>query len=154
MPSKLDQLVSYDNLIWAWEKVHKYYTSVDTWFDEVRVSAFESRLQAELHSIAADLQERRYLTHPLQLLPQPKKPGRDGKLQLRQAFLVDVRDQVATVAYANVIGGELDARMPTWSYGNRLYRSLRRVEEGHFERTNIGPYRNSSGEIYRRWGQS
>ncbi len=154
MPSAFDQLISYDNLIWAWEKVRRYYNSVDTWLDEIRISAFESRLQSELYSIAADLRAKRYRTRPLKLLPQPKKSGRDGKPQLRQAFLVDVRDQVATVAYANVIGGELDEQMPTWSYGNRLFRSLRRVEAGAFERTNIGPYRNSSGEIYRRWGQS
>jgi hypothetical protein len=153
MPDKLDQLVSYDNLMWAWEKVRKYYSSVDTWLDEIRISAFESRLQRELFSIAQDLREKKYRTRSLKLLPQPKKPGRDKKPQLRQAFLVDVRDQVATVAYANIVGGELDEQMPNWSYGNRLFRSLRRIGTGSYQHTNIGPYRNSSGEIYRRWGQ-
>ena len=92
---------------------------------------------------------------PLRPLPFPKNPGADGKPRLRQLFQVAVRDQVAWTAVVNVVGPHLDSKMPAWSYGNRLYRSIWVEEDSDgVKRRKIGRYRHSSGYIYLPFKQS
>ena len=88
----------------------------------------------------------------MRIVPQPKKPDKQGNPRLRQYFEVAVRDQVAWTAVATVLGPELDRKMPTWSYGNRLYRAAWYEEEPAEQgapQLNLGPYRHASGHLYR-----
>ncbi|HXP79411.1 MAG TPA: RNA-directed DNA polymerase [Verrucomicrobiae bacterium] len=105
--------------------------------------------------IARDFLYGTYQNKPLKLLPQPKMES-DGKIAVRQAFWVSVRDQVSWLAYVNVVGSDLDYQMPAWSYGNRLYRSLI-VDQPEAEgKLHVlpGPYRNARGLIYRKFQHS
>jgi hypothetical protein len=120
--SSLDRLTSRDNLYWAWGKVRRYYRTMDAWSDEVSIAEFESNLEAELANIRRQFVAGRYRISPLRPLPQPKKADSRERPQVRQAFWVTVADQVAWIAVVNVIGPSLEAKMPMWSYGNRLYR--------------------------------
>lgn len=152
--TRLELLTLHENLLWAWEKVHAYYRSFDGWFDELEVAEFELSLTSKLEGIARDFARQRYRLRPLRPLPQPKRKDHEGVPQTRQAFWVSVRDQVAWTAYLNVIGPELDAAMPTWSYGNRLYRSIWSDDTEERPKLRIGRYRNTSGQIYRPFRQS
>jgi hypothetical protein len=143
-----------ENLYWAWEKVRRFYRSMDGWYDELAVAKFEANLEQELRRIAKDFDSGRYRMQPLRPLPQPKKPDASGNPKTRQAFWFTVRDQVAWTAYMNVVGPPLDQLMPPWSYGNRLYRSVWRDDAGERSKLHLGRYRNSSGQIYRSFRHS
>lgn len=85
----------------------------------------------------------------------PKNPDDDGNPRVRQYFHFRVRDQVAWTAAVNVLGRYVDAQMPVWSYGNRLFRSAWIEEDIHGNKIRkIGPYRHSSGRIYRPFQQA
>ncbi|MDX2267516.1 MAG: RNA-directed DNA polymerase [Bryobacter sp.] len=152
--TRFELLTLHENLLWAWEKVRAYYQSFDGWFDELEVAEFELSLTSELKGIARDFARQRYRIRPLRPLPQPKRKDHEGVPQTRQSFWVSVRDQVAWTAYLNVIGPELDAAMPTWSYGNRLYRSFWSDDTEERPKLRIGRYRNASGQMYRPFRQS
>lgn len=146
-----------ENLLWAWRKVRRCYRMADGLYDQAEVAAFELNLEAELAAIRHDFATGNWKNRPVRLVPQPKKPDKDGKPQLRQYFEIAVRDQVAWVALVNVLGPELDQKMPAWSYGNRLYRAAWYEEEsveGRHSRLNIGPYRHSAGYLYRHFKHS
>ena len=85
----------------------------------------------------------------------PKNPDADGNARVRQYFNFSIRDQVVWVAVVNILGPLVDAQMPHWSYGNRLFRSawIEEDEDG-VKRRKIGPYRHSSGRIYRPFQQA
>jgi hypothetical protein len=102
-----EALVFPENLYWAWEKVRRFYRSIDGWYDELAVAKFEANLEPELRRIANDFKRGRYRMQPLRPLPQPKKADKDGNPQTRQAFWVAVRDQVAWIAYMNIVGPRL-----------------------------------------------
>ena len=149
------QLCSYENLFWAWQKIRNYYSATETWYDEHEFRDFELRLRESLLDIASDFLSESYRTKPLKPLPQPKLES-DGKIAIRQAFWVSVRDQVSWLAYINVVGPDLDYEMPAWSYGNRLYRSLIVQEPATEGKLHVlpGPYRNTRGLTYRKFQHS
>ncbi|MFB0872150.1 MULTISPECIES: hypothetical protein [unclassified Sphingobium] len=150
-------LLMPENLLWAWRKVRRCYRMADGLFDQAEIAAFELNLEAELASIRHDFETGNWRNRPIRLVPQPKKPGKDGKPRLRQYFEVAVRDQVAWIALVNVLGPELDQKMPAWSYGNRLYRAAwyeEETAEGRHSKLNIGPYRHSAGYLYRHFKHS
>ncbi|MDB5406371.1 MAG: hypothetical protein JWL84_1283 [Rhodospirillales bacterium] len=154
--SRIRELVAgRENLTWAWQKARRLYESADGSVNFGEVAAFELDLERNLRSIAHDFLDLSYCLHRLALIPQPKKPDKYGNPRLRQSFHVSVRDQVAWIALVNVIGPTLDSRMPAWSYGHRLYKAawFEEKDEGlsHLE---IGPYRHSSGNLYRRFKHS
>lgn len=152
-----DLLQLPETLLWAWRKVKRCYQSADSLYDQAELAAFGLNLEAELEAIRADFAVGRWATQPLRLVPQPKKPKKDGHPRLRQYFEVAVRDQVAWTAIATVLGPELDRRMPAWSYGNRLYRAAwyeEETPEGRTSKLNIGPYRHASGHLYRHFKHS
>ena len=126
----VDKLTLPENLYWAWQKARRFYEPGDVWFDEAEVSAFEANLGGELQSIAASFSRLTYLMSPLRPLPHPKYSNQDSQPQARQAFQVRVRDQVAWIALANVIGPRLERAMPPWSYSGRLYRPVWYEDEG------------------------
>ncbi|MGA6115485.1 RNA-directed DNA polymerase [Agrobacterium radiobacter] len=146
-----------ETLLWAWRKARRCYQSADSLFDQSALISFDLNLEAELASIRADFALGRWICQPIRPVPQPKKPDKDGKPRVRQYFEISVRDQVAWIAMATVLGPELDRRMPAWSYGNRLYRAAWYDEvstEGNGSQLNIGPYRHSGGHLYRHFKHS
>src|ERR1022692_4436140 len=140
-----ERLTSPENLYWAWGKVRRYYRTTDAWFNEAELAAFESNLETELGKLREQLRSKTYRTSPLLPLPQPKAPDNEGKPRARQAFWVSVADQVAWIAVVNVIGPQLEAEMPVWSYGNRLYRPAWVDDSTPHPVLKIGPFRNSPG---------
>ncbi|WP_454758821.1 hypothetical protein [Caulobacter segnis] len=150
-----DQLVSPENLAWAWQKARRLYQGADGPIDIAEVAAFELDLENQLAKIGSDFQNLTYRPRPLTLLPQPKKPDENGNPRLRQSFHVDVRDQVAWIALTNVVGPILDSQMPAWSYGHRLYKAAWFEEQSDgASLLKLGPYRHSSGALYRKFKHS
>lgn len=150
-------LLMPENLLWAWRKARRYYRMADGLFDQAELAAFELNLEAELTAIRHDFETGSWKNRPIKLVPQPKKPNKEGKPRLRQYFEIAVRDQVAWIALVNVLGPELDQKMPAWSYGNRLYRAAWYEEEnseGRNSKLNVGPYRHSAGYLYRHFKHS
>jgi hypothetical protein len=155
MSSFLDQVCDQINLQWAWEKVKKASVPGDIWIDEAALAHFEVHLANELESIALDLRRGRYRIAPIRPMAFPKNPDADGNPRVRQYFNFSIRDQVVWVAAVNILGPLVDAGMPHWSYGNRLFRSAW-IDEGEdgVKRRKVGPYRHSSGRIYRPFQQA
>lgn len=152
-----DLLLMPENLLWAWRKVRRCYRMADGLFDQAEIAAFELNLEAELAAIRHDFATENWRNRPIKLVPQPKKPDKEGRPRLRQYFEIAVRDQVAWTALVNVLGPELDQKMPAWSYGNRLYRAAwyeEETAEGRHSKLNIGPYRHSAGLLYRHFKHS
>jgi hypothetical protein len=114
----LKNLLLPDNLHLAWAKVRRYYSTTDAWYDELAVAQFEANLESELSSIRDQFSEGTFRVSPLVPLPQPKKSDSEGNPRVRQAFWVEVRDQVAWAAFVNVIGPVREEQMPTWSCGS------------------------------------
>ncbi len=152
-----DLLQLPETLLWAWRKVRRCYQVADSLYNQAELAAFDLNLEAELESIRRDFAAAKWAGQPLRLVPQPKKPDKQGNPRLRQYFELGVRDQVAWAAVATVLGPELDHKMPTWSYGNRLYRAAW-YEDEPAERgapqLNIGPYRHAVGHLYRHFKHS
>lgn len=146
-----------ETVLWAWRKVRRAYQAADSLYDQAALAAFELNLEAELDSIRTDFSGGQWSTQPLRLVPQPKTPDKQDVPRMRQFFEVAVRDQVAWTAIATVFGPELDRKMPTWSYGNRLYRAVWYDDEttgDKASRLNVGPYRHAAGHLYRRFKHS
>lgn len=151
----LDEVTDQLNLRWAWEKVRREATPGDIWFDEVELAKFELELGQNLQSIAREFMSGNYRLTKLRPLPFPKHDGEDGKPRVRQVFQVALRDQVAWMAMVNVIGPHVDSQMPSWSYGNRLYRTIWVDEDDRgLKQRKIGRYRHASGRLYLPFGQS
>jgi len=151
----LDKIVDQLNLSWAWEKVRREAKPGDTWFDEIELAGFELELERNLQSIAMDFRRKQYRLAPLKPMPFPKSSNKDGTPCVRQIFQVAIRDQVAWTAVVNVVGPYVDNKMPAWSYGNRLYRSIWVEEDDNGKKQRkIGRYRHASGRLYLPFGQS
>jgi hypothetical protein len=143
-----------DNLYWAWEKARRIYQYSDLWYDPIELSEFEANLWSELKNINNQFKNGDYQLSPLRVVPQPKRPNDDGKPQLRQSFYVNVRDQVAWIAFINILGPWLDNIMTPWSYGHRLFRSVWAEKELSGRVTyKFGWYRHASGHLYRKFNQ-
>ena len=138
----LNNLLLHENLHMAWAKVRRYYATTDAWYDELAVAQFEANLESEFMSIRDQFSRGPYSLAPLVPLPQPKKADSEGNPKVRQAFWVQVRDQVAWAAFVNVIGPMLEEKMPTWSYGNRLYRPVWYDTPDSHPVLRFGPFRN------------
>ncbi len=149
-----EQLTLRDNLYWAWSKVSSMYRSGDAWFDELAIACFEANLDRELAGLAAELRSGSYRPTPLRPLPQPKKATGENEKPVRQTFWVGVRDQVAWVAFVGVVGPTLDRAMPPWSYAYRLHRPVWYEDETDRRIFVRGPYRHTSGRLYRPFPQS
>lgn len=155
MNNFLNRVCDQLNLRWAWEKVKRASVPGDVWINEAALAAFELHLGSELERIADDLKRGRYQVAALRPMAFPKNRDEEGNARVRQYFNFSIRDQVAWMAVVNVIGPDVDARMPIWSYGNRLFRSTW-IEEGNdgSRQRKVGPYRHSSGRIYRPFQQA
>ncbi|WP_269631219.1 RNA-directed DNA polymerase [Pelomonas sp. BJYL3] len=155
MRSFLSQVCDQLNIRWAWEKVKRASVPGDIWIDEADLASFEVHLGRELQSLCDDLRTGKFRMSPIRPMAFPKNPDGDGNPRVRQYFHFAVRDQVAWVAVVNVLGPYVDAQMPVWSYGNRLFRSAWIEEDIHNNKIRkVGPYRHSSGRIYRPFQQA
>lgn len=155
MNNLLDQIIAPDNIMWAWQKARKAFSIGDIWYCNYQLSKFEANLDEEIKSIAKDIKEGKYRQEKLQICPFPKGYDQDDlKPRARQAFYISVRDQVTWLAVCNIIAPILDKQMPTWSYGNRIYRPAWYEQKQDKRELIIGNYRNSNGYIYRKWKQS
>ena len=153
--SFLDQVADTDNLFWAWKKCQRMFYSEKAWFDRIALTEFESHLSDNLADISSSLKRSVYSMQPLRLLMQPKGKDDKGRMQVRQSFWISVRDQVTWTALVNVIGPNIDASMPAWSYGNRLHRSVWFEESAKGARIKrYGWYRHTPELLYRRFPQS
>lgn len=152
----VDMLTRPENLHWAWLKARNIYDYADFWFDEAEVSEFDACLQSKLDDIAAQFRNLTYEMSPLRPLPYPKQLNQDDSdgVKLRQMFHISVRDQVAWIAFVNVVGPWMESQMPPWSYGNRLYQARWSEETDKGFKLNIGPHRHARGKLYRTFGQS
>ncbi|WP_195353771.1 RNA-directed DNA polymerase [Bacteroides cellulosilyticus] len=151
----IDQILAYDNMLLAWQKAKKAFSVGDIWYCDYQLCQFEANLDNELKAIINDAKEMKYKTKEVLIAPFPKAFDCEHQLpKTRQAFYISVRDQVTWLAICNVIGPLLDQKMPSWSYGNRIYRpAWYEIKEGKRDII-IGNYRNSSGHIYQKWKQS
>ena len=149
-----ESIISSENLNWAWRKARRLYRSGDGLYDFAEVAEFELDLESQLKSISNDFETGKYELAPLILLPQPKKPSKEGSIRMRQSFHISVRDQVAWLAITNVVGPTLDSKMPAWSYGHRLFKAAWFEQSDGKSHLEFGPYRHSSGHLYRRFKHS
>lgn len=150
----LDAVTDQLNLRWAWEKVRNQAQPGDIWFDQIELAGFELELEQNLKGIAQEVNKGTYRLTPLKPIPFPKPRDKEGKLRIRQTFQVAVRDQVAWTAVVNVVGPYVDIRMPVWSYGNRLYRTIWIEDDKGIKHRKIGRYRHASGQLYLPFRQS
>lgn len=150
-----DDLLAHENFYYAWRKAKRMFRTADGYIDHAELTEFELNLENELSDIRDRFRDADYQLSPLRPLPRPKKIDPDGKPIDRQYFHISVRDQVAWIALANVLGPALDPTMPAWSYGNRIYRAAWYDEsEARKSKLEIGPYRHQSGHLYRKFQHS
>lgn len=150
----IDRLLLPENLYFAWLKAKRLFEISDGYIDRGEIAEFELNIEARLNKIRRKLKSGRYRTSKLRLLPRPKKL-KDGKPVDRQFYHIGVDDQVAWIALVNAIGPKLDENMPSWSYGNRLYRPAWYEQiNAKTSKLEIGPYRHSSGHLYRKFQHS
>ncbi len=149
-----DRLMLPENLNYAWNKAKRLYWTFDGYTDNAEISEFELNLEQRLITIRKRFEKGFWRPRKLRPLPRPKKLVNNVPSD-RQYYHVAVDDQVAWIAVANVLGPELDQRMPPWSYGNRIYRPAWYEEsEGQKSTLEIGPYRHASGYLYRKFQHS
>lgn len=148
------RLLQPENLNYAWIKTKALLRIADGYMDSAEVAAFEIDLEQRLLGISRQFEQGKYRLKKLRPLPRPKKITEGGPID-RQYYHVAIEDQVAWIALVNAIGPELDQKMEPWSYGNRLYRpAWYEPDEAGQSKLEIGPYRHSSGHLYRRFQHS
>lgn len=152
--NSFERLLLPENLNYAWLKAKRLYQSADGYIDAGELAAFEVDLERKLLDIRRQFERGSYRLKKLRPLPRPKKISPSKPVD-RQYYHVAVEDQVAWIAVANVLGPELDKKMPPWSYGNRLYRpAWYESDEESVSTLEIGPYRHASGHLYRKFQHS
>jgi len=144
-----------ENLYWAWNKFQQNIRYGNILYDEIEVAKFEANLKQEFDRIIGHFKSLTYQMGDIRPLPHPKEPDENGNVQARQSFWIQVRDQVAWIAFVNIVGPWLEEKMPPWSYGNRLYRSVwidETEDDKHYVK--LGWFRHTAGHIYRKFKQS
>lgn len=151
----IDRIINIENLYWAWEKAKYFYRVGDIWFDEIEVAKFDANIHDELERIAKQIKFGQYRMSPIKPVAFPKSVDEKGP-RTRQTFWVSVRDQVTWLAIINIIGPDLDCKMPSWSYAYRLFVSVfyDQDDETGKKKLQFGPYRNTSKHTFRKWSQS
>ena len=153
--SVYERLLSQENLNFAWIKAKHIYQSADGFIDAGEVAAFELDLESRLLDIHGQFKRGKYRLKKIRPLPRPKKISEELQAINRQYYHIAIEDQVAWIALVNALGPELDLKMEPWSYGNRLYRpAWYEKDEVSGSTLEIGPYRHSSGHLYRKFQHS
>ena len=153
-----------ENIYHAWKKAKRIYDrESDYVFNRIDVSEFEADLQNRIDKLSTKLNDLSYTLTPMIPMDLPKES--ENGTESRQHFHICLEDQVAWIAVINVIGPILDAAMPYWSFGNRLYMPIWKEDVGPDEKeegihkqqkkvTRFGKYRTSSPKLYRNWSSS
>lgn len=102
----------------AWMRVDAWYRSGNL-APQPELARWRLHPEAELRTLARDLRAGRWKPAPWTQLPYPKKGAR-----LRHYVLPTVRDQVAFMVHLVLLGPLLDARIPSFAFGNRWYRPI------------------------------
>ena len=100
----------------AFRKVQTWYASGE-WTDPAEWLDWETHPWERLSELASKLVDGTYRPEAFPVVPYPKRGGRT-----RHYTMPSVRDQVAFMAFAVLLGPFLEARMPNVSFGNRLFR--------------------------------
>lgn len=100
----------------AWLKVQSWYKTGEL-YDTAEYLAWESDPLEQLEDLAHDLINDTYSPAPFPMVPFPKKGDKT-----RHYTMPSVRDQVAFMVFAVILGPFYEARMPNVSFGNRLFR--------------------------------
>ncbi|RPI15525.1 MAG: RNA-directed DNA polymerase [Ignavibacteriae bacterium] len=150
-----NKIIEKTNFYLAWLKLKKTYNVRESWFDEFQLAKFEANIEEEISKIIYEIENDTYKLNKIRPIAHPKVKNEKGP-RVRQYFWVAPRDQLTWLAVSNILGPHLDAKMPFWSFGNRLFRSVwfEKSPDKEYEDIKIGWYRNSSGNIYRKWAQS
>ncbi len=144
-----------ENLYYAWNKAKNLYRMSDGYVNQAELAEFELDLEERLKHIHEQFESGNYRLQKIRPLPRPKKIDDDDKYINRQYYHIAVDDQVAWIAIVNALGPGLDKEMPAWSYGNRLYRpAWYEDDDDKKSKLNIGPYRHSSGHLYKHFKHS
>lgn len=158
----IEKIATLENLTLSWRKVENSLKKGEIWFDELDAFDFKLNLIQNLENMGNDMLHGKYRMQKILPAPYPKGPKTDDDgnttLQVRQAFYVNIRDQVAWMALYNIIGPKIEKLMPAWSYGNRLGLTFWKgiVNEGGKAKTDWihGPYRRTSPYFYMKWTHS
>jgi hypothetical protein len=153
--SVYSRLLSQENLNFAWIKAKNIYRAADGFIDAGEVASFELDLENRLLDIRRQFERGTYRPKKIRPLPRPKRISEELQSINRQYYHVAIEDQVAWIAVVNALGPELDLKMESWSYGNRLYRpAWYEKDEVSGSTLEIGPYRHASGHLYRKFQHS
>lgn len=148
-----ERLLLPENLYYAWRKAKRTYRTYDGYVNQGELIDFELDLENRLRRIEQQFRSGTYKLQPIKPVPRPKQIE-DSTYINRQYYHIAVDDQVAWIAMVNALGPELDDKMPSWSYGNRLYRPAWYEKENPESKLEIGPYRHASGHIYKKFQHS
>ena len=149
-----DRLCLPENMYFAWQKVRRMHQSSDGYVDYGEFYEFEVNLEENLNEIRQEMASGKYKLTKIRPLPRPKK-YQHGITIDRQYYHISIRDQVAWMAFVNAVGPLMDEKMEAWSYGNRLYRSVWYERKPNSKsKLEFGPYRHSSGHLYKKFQNS
>ncbi|WP_293745061.1 RNA-directed DNA polymerase [uncultured Pedobacter sp.] len=149
-----DQFLHEDNFYSAFKKIKSFLNQANEWYDPIALVIYEANLHENVARLVASIQDKSYRSKKIQPLPFPKKSINENH-QMRPYFYVDFDDQLVAAAIANVIGDQLEAVIPVWSYGNRLYRPIWYEDfPGGTKKLHVGSCQNRSANFYRTWKQS
>lgn len=95
----IEKIATLENLILSWRKVENSLKKGEIWFDELDAFDFKLNLIQNLENMGNDMLHGKYRMQKILPAPYPKGPKTDDDgnttLQVRQAFYVNIRDQVA-----------------------------------------------------------
>jgi hypothetical protein len=148
------KFLNEENFYIAFKKLNHYLKQSNEWYNPVELASFEANLSTNLSNIRIALKEGTYQPNAIEPLPFPKKNDSDGNGRVRQYFRISIADQIVWIAITNIIGVFLEPRMPSWSYGNRLFVPTWFEEQEGKLKMEKGALRNNSANYYRKWNQS
>jgi hypothetical protein len=151
-----EQFLNEENFFSAFKKVSNYLQRVDEWYNPVELAEYEATLSLRIPTLIEQIKNAAYYPKPIQPFPFPKKDKPNGDHQLRPYFNIHLDDQLIWTAITNVVGDRVEAEMPRWSYGNRLYRPVWFEHDLQSGKNVIkkGSYKNTSQNLFRTWNQS
>ena len=147
-PSPADALCHPLVLQGAWLRIDAWYRAGNL-APQPELSRWRLHPERELRLLAADLRAGQWKPDPWQQIPYPKKGA-----QLRHYALPTVRDQVAFMTFAVLLGPIVDQLTASFAFGNRWYRPIRwnrRCDRATWQK---GPYPLLTSKSYLPYARS
>ena len=127
----------------AWRKTQSWL-SQGIWADPAELLAWQADPWRHLSKLASELRFGEYAPEAFPMVPYPKKGD-----HTRHYCQPSVRDQVAFAAWMVLLGPFLEARMPNFSFGNRLFRPRVRVPgDAGYGRWERAPFSLNQARVY------